>query len=357
MSSWTWTLHRYRRPLREALRIGRETLSERVGLYIEAIDPAGHRHLAEYAPLPGLHEGEDCAAAEATWTRWREEGFHPTLSSLDLDRPYWGILDWPELTPALQSSVEMLLLSFILQERPEALPRAPLSSQYELCDLLYLSETLDQRWCEQLEDLKKRESQCLKVKIGRFDSSLEMERLRSLRSALGPRVALRLDANGGLDKETLERWDDFLQDWPLAFIEDPLPQTERVNPPLKGAMKAWSRARDERAVSGNPSLETDPSEVAVLKPNVVRLSRFLKFLRSSSRRDQPLVLSNAYESPLSLQLYAYLYSRYVSNPLALGFGTERTFAPCASEWPLAARGPWPARAFPSRLPLPTEIVR
>lgn len=63
-----------------------------------------------------------------------------------------------------------------------------------------------------------------KVKTAAHPLARDVERVRRLREALGPDIALRADANQGWDRATALRAIRALEPWQLDFVEQPLPR-------------------------------------------------------------------------------------------------------------------------------------
>ncbi len=327
----------YQRALRTPIRVGEVTLAERRGFWIEVSDGGVSLALAECAPLPGLHR-ETLTEAADLWRRWAAAHREDRVRSLEAGDEQW--------TPATQSSLDMLRMSWNIGQHPE---RWPLS-QHEtdrfvpLCGLLHLTPAADQNWWQDLRDLKQAGYQTIKVKVGRLDRAVELERLSELRAFMGPQLRLRLDANGRLDAETAAFWTEALRGWPIDYWEDPS-EDDRIK-----RLLPWPLARDEIAWgAGTKALSPEDLErVSVLKPNVIGFRRFVEAMLKASESPKRLVLSNAYESSLSLHLYAWIYGRCVTVPEALGFGTQRAFL--HDDFPFAAelktgRLRWPDQPF------------
>ena len=62
----------------------------------------------------------------------------------------------------------------------------------------------------------------IKVKVG-IDPVQDVERVRIVRAAIGPAIALTIDANGGWDIETAIRAIRELEDCQLSLVEQPIP--------------------------------------------------------------------------------------------------------------------------------------
>jgi len=79
---------------------------------------------------------------------------------------------------------------------------------------------------------------CVKMKVGARSLDADVERLRAVRDAVGPDVALRADANGAWDRPTAREALDRFAPLGLAYVEQPLPADD-----LDGAA-ALRSARD-----------------------------------------------------------------------------------------------------------------
>jgi L-alanine-DL-glutamate epimerase-like enolase superfamily enzyme len=63
----------------------------------------------------------------------------------------------------------------------------------------------------------------VKVKVGRLSIEADSHRIRAVRAAIGPEVALMIDANGSYrPKEALALW-ELVSDLGIAWLEEPIP--------------------------------------------------------------------------------------------------------------------------------------
>lgn len=110
----------------------------------------------------------------------------------------------------------------------------------------------------------------LKVKVGVGDLHRDVERLRAVREAVGPDVALRADANGAWDRETAARAVRAFEAIDLEYLEQPLPAGD-----LRGHAALRDRgvpiALDEslREATVAEVVAADAAGVLVLKPMVL----------------------------------------------------------------------------------------
>jgi o-succinylbenzoate synthase len=108
---------------------------------------------------------------------------------------------------------------------------------------------------------------CLKVKVGVGDLDRDVTRLRAIRAAIGPEVALRADANGAWDRETAREAVDALAALDLDYLEQPLPADD-----LSGHADLRDRgvdvALDETlaTMAADDVLAEDAADVLILKP-------------------------------------------------------------------------------------------
>lgn len=112
---------------------------------------------------------------------------------------------------------------------------------------------------------------CLKCKVGARPVTEDTERLRAVRSAVGPEIALRGDANGAWSREQALRAFEAFEDVGVRYVEQPLAPGD-----IEG--HAALRARSEVGVALDETLRVTPVErvlaaraadVLVVKPMVL----------------------------------------------------------------------------------------
>ncbi len=324
MKACPLTLTWYSRPLKVPLRIKEQSLCERRGFFLEL----GGSVFAECAPLPGLHQEtlEELAQswqaiaasllkAPLAWERWQ------------LGAPFFGLLEMPSLSPAffepaLQSSVEMLLLGLALRRGKLGIASSnPSTPFFEHSALLQIPAQPTASWWRELEIIKESRIRVLKVKIGRTRPAAEQALMLEIKNFMGSDASWRLDANQSLEDGELRDWLKFLEreNWPIDYIEEPSPHLSSM------IENRWPVGLDESLRGRGPETEIFRSRVVILKPNSLGLSRSLAWLQLAARCGGRIVLSNAYESSLSLKFYTWLYGRLLPKAEALGLGTEAAF--------------------------------
>jgi o-succinylbenzoate synthase len=111
---------------------------------------------------------------------------------------------------------------------------------------------------------------CLKLKVGLLASEAEeVERVRAVRAAIGPRRQLRLDANGAWSVEQAIRLLDRLEPLGLALVEQPVPADDLAGLAAVRAATAIPIAADE-AVRGPAQarrvIAAGAADLLVVKP-------------------------------------------------------------------------------------------
>ena len=145
----------------------------------------------------------------------------------------------------------------------------------------------------------------LKIKAGaERETELLVERVRSIRAAVGPDVALRLDVNGAWDLETATERLEAIARFDIEFVEQPLAAHDidgmaelrrRVRVPI-AADEAAASVRDVRGL-----LEADAIDVLVIKPaRVGGRGAVAEIAALSAARGVPVVISTLFETGIGI---------------------------------------------------------
>ena len=145
----------------------------------------------------------------------------------------------------------------------------------------------------------------LKVKAGaERETEALVERVRAIRAAVGPDIALRLDVNGAWDLETATERLEAIARFDIEFVEQPLPAHDidgmadlrrRVRVPI-AADEAAASVRDVRGL-----LEADAVDVLVVKPaRVGGQGAVAEIVALAAARDVPVVVSTLFETGIGI---------------------------------------------------------
>ena len=297
-------LWRYRVPMR-----GPAPVAEREGALL-AWQPAGRAHplWSEAAPLPGF-SAESLADCLAALRRGLGEP------------PAWrdGV---PVVAPDLPAAARFALESGWLQMGAR-LGRVP---QLRSATLISAQALASGAWPEI-------RGGAAKVKVG-SDPDHEHHQLRRLIGHLPPGARLRLDANRSLDHDGVARLLAGLESQPIDYIEEPLlPGLSYAGWPERSPIPfAWDETLREVPEA---SLHTPGLGAVVLKPMLTGLAGTHGWVQAAREAGCRVVLSAAYESNLTLDLYARLAEHW-SLPGPHGLDTFGPW-PCTLLEPLRSQ--------------------
>ena len=205
------TLHPYRLPLTEAVVWGGVAQAERLGVLVRVETETGAVGWGDVAPLPGFSR-ETLAAAVAAVER---------LDGASLDGASLDGLD--ALPSAARFGVELARADAQAQDAGRTLAQAFAPDPAVTLPLagLILGGTPDAVLAD-AERLARAGYTAVKLKVGRGTVAADAALVRSVRDALGPGVALRLDANRAWSAADARRFADAVAGVVLEFVEEPL---------------------------------------------------------------------------------------------------------------------------------------
>jgi o-succinylbenzoate synthase len=157
---------------------------------------------------------------------------------------------------------------------------------------------------------------CVKVKVGEGDDA---DRVAAVRDAVGPSVALRLDANGAWDVETAVRKLARLAPYGLELVEQPVASLDdlaqvrrRVAVPVAAdeSVRSLDDARRVRAL--------DAADAVVLK--VQPLGGVAAAMEVADAAGVPAIVSALYETSVGLAAGLALAAALPELPYACGLG-------------------------------------
>jgi O-succinylbenzoate synthase len=300
---WSWPL-----------RLDAEAPQLRLRAVITALDDKGRRHEAELSPCPGVHP-EVLEDALGQWRRDVEtlltaNPFAP--ERWNWIRPAFGLCDLPSgIFSSVLSALEQLILSWAQVEHPEEFS-LPAAVTLEGSALLALQVDAGQSWQEFLQ-LWNEGFRVFKCKVGRLPAAHEYDLLQKMNKHGAGHLRLRLDANRGMDPDAISFWRERQASLPIVYWEE--------------AAGLQPQALDETVWDQD---EVPKASTWILKPTRLGLSRTIAVLKKARTQGIPCVLSNAFDSGLTLRSSAWIYAAFCVNPQPLGYGTTR-FLP-ADAW-------------------------
>jgi O-succinylbenzoate synthase len=324
---------RYEIPFTAPVTVRGVLLARREGLLLR-LKYGEHLAFGEIAPLPGLHtESLD----EALRTL---EAFFPELSRLNRntsdERKH--LFDKVTLPPSVATGIELALINLEAVETG-SLPLFPgffqPASTIPVNALLAgdpqtVLDRAAQRYAEGFRAFK------LKVRKGHLDDAVAC--IRAFHNAFGEKAELRLDANQSLDFDEAVAFGKALPAGCISYIEEPLKDAALI--PEFHAATGLPSALDESLWQRPELLDEigpDPLAALVLKPNCIGgIRKSLDLAAKAHRMGLQAVFSSAFESSVSLGMYALMAAVSSPSPAASGLDTASFLADDLTKNPLTA---------------------
>lgn len=346
---------RYEVPFTVPVTVRGVLLAKREGLLLR-LTSEGATAYGEVAPLPGLHtESLDEAMQVLT-------AFIPELSRLDRnssdDRR--RLLDEAKLPPSVATGIEMALVNLeaaATGSLPIFLDAFPPATKIPVNALLAgepqaVLDRAAQRYAEGFRAFK------LKVRKGQLDEAIAC--IRAFHEAFGGKAELRLDANQSLELDEAVEFGKALPPGSIAYVEEPLMDAAMISD--FHAATGLPSALDE-SLWQRPALldEIGPAPLGalVIKPNCIGgITKSLDLAAKARRMGLQAVFSSAFESSVSLGLYALMAAVSSPTPAASGLDTASFLASDLTEMPFAAPDGLadPAAAWRDSLRVKPEMI-
>jgi len=296
----------YRRPFRVPVRTSRGLWETREGLIIRVADDEGRVGFGEIAPISWFRTETFVGALAWCESLGRE---------VDRERLLASGRGMPCCAAAAAAALDGMLLD------GEAAPATAAPKR------LAVAALLPSGWAalDAAERAGELGFTTFKLKIGVGDIQAEQSLIDRLVGRLPDRAQLRLDANGGLDSRAAARWLAAAEDWPVEFIEQPLPADERDELSRLAADHRVPVALDESVLTADDIKrwrDRGWTGVFVVKPALS--GRADELCAEIAADPAPFVFSSALETDIGLAAGAGLALR-CGITRALGYGTGAFF--------------------------------
>ncbi len=324
---------RYELPFTGPVTVRGVLLNTREGLLLR-LKHEGATAYGEVAPLTGLHSESLDEALQAL------TAFIPELSQLDRNTfdERRGLLDAAALPPSVTTGIEMALFNLeaiasgSIPTFPDAFPPAsniPVNALLAGDPQAVLDRTA-KRYAEGFRTFK------LKVRKGQLDEAIAS--IRAFHEMFGNNAELRLDANQSLDFDEAVEFGKALPKASISYIEEPL--TDAALIPDFHAATGLPSALDESLWQRPELLELvgpAPLGAVVLKPNCIGgIVKSLDLAAKAHRMGLQAVYSAAFESSVSLGMYALLAAVSSPTPAPSGLDTASFLADDLTDTPFTA---------------------
>ncbi len=191
----------YRRPFAKKYLSASDQFAKREGILLRLEDDDGRVGFGEAAPIPSFGtETFPFALAKCEELKGKFE----------YEEIVANVTDTPSVRFAIESAYAMLMAE---------------TEDFDLGDpwpIAFLLADLSDR--EVVDDFLEQYFRCFKIKIGKTSFEQEWRWLGDLIERLEGRATVRLDANGSLSLSETRLWLERLADWPIDFLEQPMPR-------------------------------------------------------------------------------------------------------------------------------------
>ncbi|GMU05341.1 o-succinylbenzoate synthase [Corallococcus caeni] len=349
--------------LAHPLKTARGTYATRDGFLIRLRDEDGRVGQGEAMPLPEFGT-EPLTLTHTVLRAWLSslkgqsledsiEGIEATLvpsagEELRQRGARIRLIDTGEPVPAAQHGLELALLDLLAQRKgvPLCWLLAEEARQEVLVNALLGAEE-PAALARQAQEAVEEGFQTLKVKVAGRSLDEDEARVRAVREAVGPRVRLRLDANGGWSEPEANRALDRLGWYDLELVEQPTPpedlqalwRVQRRAPCLIAADETLATPAAVRTLltmdlGGGPAVGA-----VVIKPMVLGglLPSMVVALRAAHLGMHAFVTSSI-DGVVARAGAAHLASALPSGELASGLAVGRLFADEPRDHPYQPHG-------------------
>ncbi len=162
---------------------------------------------------------------------------------------------------------------------------------------LWLSSSLDELQRE-ADAFLRRGFRAMKMRLGKSDPAEDVARVRAVRAAIGPGIALMADANQQMTVPQAIRLGRMLEEFGLAWFEEPVPYTNHVGEAAIAAALDTPIASGETEYTARGMLAMLQHRSAdILMPDLQRMGGPTEFLKAAH-------VAAAFDTPVSSHLYS-----------------------------------------------------
>lgn len=305
-----------------------ETITVREGIRVD-VDGVGE---GEATPLP--HFGTE--TLEQTWAAlnpWRSPG---ALDSIEAIGAATAVL---HETPAARHGLEVALLDRLARLRKLSLSRllSPTSRAQVRCAALIDGEDAA-ALVKAAEAAVAAGFEVLKIKVAGRLLSIDAQRLHAVRHAVGQRIALRVDANGGWSESAARTALRGMESLALEVCEQPIAAADVAGLGRIRGMVPCQIAADEALLDGDRieqvfNVDRPPAvDVVVLKPMALGgLLPALALAQRAHRAGVGAYVTTLLDGPIARAAAAHLAAAIPQGDWAHGLSTVELFEGVAAD--------------------------
>lgn len=314
---------RFRLPLRRPFHTASSTFTFREGIMLRLSTDAGVIGLGEASPHPALGD----AAADEIETAL--ESFAPRLIGVDLACLAPLCADLP---PALACGLDVAACDVLARARGVSV--AQLLSERARTNVAVnatITAESDGEAAAEAAAARAAGFRCVKLKVGGARNlEKERRRVKAVRAALGPELALRLDANGAWTLDEAVRAIQSLAEFGLEFVEQPAPAGDPEGLARVRAAVDVPIAADEDVTgvaAAQQLLQAAAVDALIVKPMVVGgLRPAMEIAEAAKEAGVAVVVTTTIDGGVGTAAALHLAAALPSNGLAHGLATASLLA-------------------------------
>ena len=293
-------IYEYRLPLKQPLRLGDKSITEREGLLINITDNTGHAGWGEIAPLPGFSRESLRDAREQL--RELRQAIVSTVIIEDLAlvrREYREKVAAREIHPSIRFGIGMAVLN-LLSAYHRIPPAGVISPAFRRrISLNTLLHGNDDELAQAARRAKESGYRSVKIKVGRSAVAADIATVRRLDEALGGSLPIRVDANQNWDYDQALLFAKATLRCNIDYVEEPLDEPYLL-PDLHNE-SGLPIALDESLVDTEPGSLPEYLSAVVLKPTILGgLSAAVQMAEAAVARGVRPIVSSGFESGVGI---------------------------------------------------------
>ncbi len=327
----------YRLPLSRPLATSRGLVRERCGALLHVQEEGGQRGVGEAAPLAGFG-GEPLEETLAELER-----FAASLPGRSIDEAEAVAREFARRAPAAFAAAETAAAD--LRSRDAGLPLAAWLGAKRSVRAVPVNALLavepGAAWIPAARAAIALGFRTLKLKLGIRPWPEEIRRVRELRTALEPGIALRIDVNGAWPETEARRALGELGGLGVEFVEQPV-AAEAIDAMARLRKEAPVPIAADESVRGADSarrlLDAGAADVLILKPSWLGGPReTLRIAELARDEDIDVVVTSALDGAIGRAAALHLAAA-VASPYAAGLATGGLFRADLAELAAPSRG-------------------
>jgi o-succinylbenzoate synthase len=287
-----------------------DDLTSRSGLILRLINDVQQIGHGEISPFPGFHKEslDDCLQQLI--------GVLPRLHDLEISADFTphdltNLFDWSLLSPSVIFGIEAAILNLIASFKH--LPLAALLSPTYRKTVLDVGLLLtDQELNKELAELMRKGYQVIKLKVGWKPVEQDIENVKLVKSTIGDKAKLVLDANRYWDLETAIHFGRAIAGYPVEYIEEPLQDISQLERFCQQTGLPIAFDETLREIHGLESLEGVMANLPGIKAFIIKpdtlghVERTFELARLAQQHNLLPVITNPFHAGLETATMANL---------------------------------------------------